>query len=397
MEDKIRKYVEYHFRFKKGKEKDELVEEVYTNLLDRFNALKEDYGDEEKAYRETIARMGDFSKIEADDNPEYSLLPRVYDVGLIVALALSVFGLVAIFLHSSLAFILTVVSIVIFVASAYYIYHKAQYEKNVNGDIDTFHLYLDKSFSYLKTVFIFWALTFTILLGLLFAGIFTFMSGVNNAMEAFSSPGQLVLAYLLSFLVAAALIGGLFYLIYTKIMEHYRYISGKSHLEGSFQKGLGMLRLQRNTVDLSKAIKLFVPWFMLLIVVISLMAPMMIRIGSIRLVAEGPALTMMFELIQPRYFFSGGLLLIAYAFTLYSIINSIRHEGQKLFLVLISMLGTSAAFIIVDKIVDIVSDTRRLTYPSQPDSLNILIIGSIITAAYLIFLRIKGFSSRKTE
>ncbi|MGM0436539.1 MAG: hypothetical protein ACQEQA_05755, partial [Bacillota bacterium] len=230
MEDKIKKYVEYHFRFKKGKEKEELVEEVYGNLVDYFHSRKETHGDETLAYRETIGRMGDFSDVNTEANAGFSLMPGVYDVGLITSLVLSVFGLVAVFLHSSLAFIFTVLSILMFVASAYYTYHKAQYEKNVNGDIDTFHLYLDKSFSYLKTAFIFWAGTFSLLLAIMFANAVLFMNAANNPFEVFDNIGELILLYFLSFVLATTIIGIFFYMLYERIMAHYRFISGKDHL-----------------------------------------------------------------------------------------------------------------------------------------------------------------------
>ncbi len=388
MEDRIKKYVEYHFRFKRGKEKEDLVEEVSGNLIDYFYQKSEAYGDEDRAYRETIARLGDFSDVNPEAARQFSLMPGIYDVGLITAAVLSAFGLVAVFLHTSIAFILTVLSISMFVASAYYTYHKAQYEKNVNGDIDTFYLYLDKSFSYLKTAFVFWALTFSLLLAGMFANVIMFMNAASNPFEAFDNIGELVLVYFFSFVLAAIIIGIFFYMLYERIMAHYRFISGKEDLEGSFKKGLGMVAFEESSFIVS--VKPYAPWVMLVFALISLLAPlsMVLDFGSVYY--DSIALIALFNLMQPGTYFIGIVLLVAYGFMGIALIKSIRDEDKKMGLVFISFILGIAAYMVVGFVIDQFVEGSYIMFTSTFNSPFILLVGTMLVGIYLLALKVRG-------
>lgn len=381
MEDKIRKYVAYHFRNKRGKEKDDLIEEVTSNLLERFEELKDTYDDETRAYRETIARMGDFTDVDRDYNPAYTLTPELHDAGLLVGVVLGLFGLVAIFLHASLAFLLTVVSIVLFVSSAYYTYHKAQYEKTVNGDIDRFHLYLDKSFSHLKTAFIFWGITFTILFGQLIAGTIIFIEGINNPMFVISDLAAFIGLYFFSFSIATVVIGVFFHHIHAKIMTHYYSLSGKDHLDGTFKKGLGMLKWDGffKTMTLRKALPFIAMGFLLVGLFTS------IRLHGLNGYIEWPVIPMVFELIAPRYYFIGALLIVTKAALVAASIKVIRHPSSSHRWMHLSAFSIFAAYALTYGLVL----QNTFYFPSFLNMLTLMAFYLVIALVLSILSRIK--------
>lgn len=384
MEEKIRKYVEYHFRNKKGKDKESLIEEVTNNLLERYEELKEAYGDEDRAYRETIARMGDFTDEEREFNPVFTETPRLYDVGLLVGVVLSVFGLVAIFLYSSLAFILTVISIVLFVASAYYTYHQAQYEKTVNGDIDRFHLYLDKSFSYLKTAFIFWGITFTILLGQMIAATILFIEGVNNPINAITNIQDFIGLYFFSFLIASIVISVFLYKIHKGIMKYYHHISGKGSLDGTFKKGWGMLQGDYTIFDIS--FNNLLPWIALVLFILSLILPIRIHTGEL---PDGylhsdsvPAFVMMFQLLHIRYEFIGVFPLLTSVWLAIVIIKNLRRPSGRILWFIISTLSVIIGYYLT---VTLAPSDVSVSFTTALNSVVVLLVLLIIMLARLIY------------
>ena len=387
MKEKIRHYVEYHFRFKEGKEKEELVEEVTSNLIDRFETLKEKYGDEQKAYREAIGHMGDFSEVETDDRIEYTLRPKLYDVGLVVALTLAIFGLVSVIMQGNLAFVLTVASIVVFVASAYHSYHNALYEKNVNGDMDYFYLYLDKSFSYLKPAFIFWAITFSVLLGQTIAGMVLFMVGAGdplNAIQNIEGIEGFIGIYVFGFLIATPIIGVLFYFVYMRIMDHYRYISGKDHLKGSLAKGMGMLRFEKSPdIDWKRVTRTIAPWFMLLIYFVSLLSPMALERDYGSRVTYQPLVGMIFSLMSPEFYFTGLILLLGYGLGFTALIQTIRKRSASFKWVIITTIGLIASLLLVTILLNVVNESTYLSFLT-PFSLIALVFGGVVISALQI-------------
>ncbi len=384
MEDKIKAYVTYQFRFKKGEEKTQLVEEVLSNLLERYETLKETYQDEERAYRETIARVGDFSSLDVEKEPRYTLSPGLYDVGLLVAMVLSVFGVVALVLQGGLAFIITMISVVLFVGSAYYTYHKAQYEKDVNGDIELFHLYLDKSFSYLKTSFIFWGISFSVLFGQLLAGIILFIMGANDPLSVMLNIGEFIMLYLFMFVISSLIVGFVFYMIYQKIIEHYTYLSGKDSLKGSFSKGFGLVKsssgISKNTYEkLVLGILLFTG-------LVSLIATGNIHEGSSS--TEAPMIFFIFRLLLPRNYFLGILLLVPYTGFFILAVKKLMNKSVEIKKVILMYATIFVGYFLVAIIGDALV-TARLFFDSAFNPITTIFVSVvavlIITLVYNLF------------
>ncbi|MFW6299070.1 MAG: hypothetical protein ACOC14_05255, partial [Bacillota bacterium] len=263
-----------------------------------------------------------------------------------------------------------------FVASAYYTYHKAQYEKTVNGDIDRFHLYLDKSFSYLKTAFIFWGITFTILLGEMIAATILFIEGVNNPMSAITNIQDFIGLYFFSFLIASIIIGVFFYKLYQRIMMYYYHLSGKDHLDGTFKKGLSMLK--GDDLSISKVFEKSLPWFALIFLFIGSISPIELDI-SYRHTRHAPAFMMMFDMIAPRYYFTGILLLIAKIALIIVIIKSIRHSEFPKKWLPFSALGVLSAYVIVYLI--LFQDTTHFVSPVNMVTLMFAYLVIVLVAA----------------
>lgn len=369
MKDKLRRYVEYHFRFNEQKDKKALVDEAYNNLLERYETLRDKYGDEARAYRETIDSIGDFTDLEKGGNGEYASMPELYDVGLVVSLILSIFGIIAFFITSVLAFILAVLSIVIYSGSAYYMYHRAQYEKNEKGDIGQFNHYLDRSFSYLKTAFTFWAVIFTILFGQLIARMFLFMEDLSDPFNTFTNFEQFVMLYFISFSISAAAIGVLFYLLYDRFMGHYYKISGKHELEGVFNRDDG--GVTPGLTEWPNPIKPLLPWLMVLLGILSLFVSA--RIGYQNGSTESSILGIMFVLFSPRYYFTGLFLIAGYAALFSSALKEIRRRKVRLKWIVMSTVGLIVAFFLVSFILQLIGSV----YFMFVTSLNPVIILSI--------------------
>lgn len=369
MKDKLRRYVEYHFRFNEDRDKEAVVEEAYKNLLERYETLKDKYGDEERAYHETIEGIGEFTGQEKDEK-KYASLPGIYDVGLVLSLVLSIFGIIAFFISSVLAFILAVLSIMFFSGSAYYMYHRAQYEKNEKGDIDEFNHYLDRSFSYLKTAFTFWAIIFTILFGQLIARMFLFMEDLSDPFNTFTNFEQFVMLYFISFSISAAAIGVLFYLLHDRFMEHYYKISGKDRFEGALNRDTGLVTPGKT--EWPNPIKPLLPWLTVLLGILSLFVSA--RIGYQNGSTESSILGIMFVLFSPRYYFTGIFLIAAYSALFYTSIKEIRHNGHvRLKWIVLSTAGLIFAFFLVSFILQLIGSV----YFMFVTSLNPVIILSI--------------------
>ena len=376
MEEKLRKFVEYHYRFNDARDKDQKIEEVYNKLLVQYNTLKDRYGDEERAYRETISHIDAFADVEREIRSEYTRGPRFYDVGMVLALVVSVFAMLAFFIAASLAFVLTVISIMLFSGSGYYIYHQAQYEKNVNGDIDRFDHYLDRSFSFLRTAFIFWAITFTILFGQLIADMFLFMEGLSDPFNTFTNFEQFVMLYFISFTISAAATGVLFYLLYDRFHLHYRRISGKDAFENE-QSGV----LETEGTELTNPIKPLLPWLMIMVAIFSLF--MSARIGYQNGSTESSILGIMFVLFSPRYYFTGLFLIVGYAAVFYTSIKEIKRRPVRLKWIVISAVGLMMAFFLVSFILQLIGSVYFM-FVTPLNPVIILGIGLLLFVVYAL-------------
>src|SRR5690554_6936637 len=143
MKEKIRQYVNYQFRFDKREEIEEIKEEITANLIDRYNEYLDSGKSTEQAYIEAIKSMGDFSdNPENDISSEYSIKPSIPDILLLCSTILSIFGLLIILFSNVTGTIVTVISIVLFSGSAYYLYSYSQYIRKEEMNIEKHNLLL---------------------------------------------------------------------------------------------------------------------------------------------------------------------------------------------------------------------------------------------------------------
>lgn len=385
MKDKLRIYVEYEFRFNEERNKEALVDEAYNNLLKRYETLKEKYGDENRAYRETIEELRAERDSEKKVGRPYSSMPKLYDVGIVVALILSIFGILAFFVSAGLAFVLAVISIVLFGGSAYFMYHRAQYEKNENGDIERFNHYLDKSFSHLKSVFTFWAIIFTIFLGQMIARMFLFMEDLSDPFNTFTTFEQFVMLYFISFSISAAAVGVLFYLLYDSLRGHYVKISGRHPVADVHGQGYGSR--QQESMEWPNPIKPLLPWLMILLATVSLFVSA--RIGHPNGSTESSILGVMFVLFSPRYYFTGIFLIAGYVGLYASSIMEIRRGQVRLKWIIITTVGLIAAFFLVSFILQLIGSLYFM-FVTSLNPVIILSIGLALMGVYALIIQAIG-------
>lgn len=159
MEEKIRQYVNYRFRFDRRPDVEELKEEIIANLIDRYYEKLNAGKTEEEAYVESIPSMGNFS--EYDNVPyEYSFKPSFSDIFLVCSVMTSIFSSLLTFVSSALGILVLMLSMLFFGSAARYLYAYSQYVRKEELDIPKHNLLITKIFKYVKTNFIFWAISF---------------------------------------------------------------------------------------------------------------------------------------------------------------------------------------------------------------------------------------------
>lgn len=120
MEEKIIEYVNYRFRFRKGKDVEESKAEIIANLTDRYYDLLKEGKSMQEAYVEAIRSFGSFTDDltgESADN-DFNVKPSLADIALVVGAILSVFGVFTSLISFTLGLILTIISILCYAGEA---------------------------------------------------------------------------------------------------------------------------------------------------------------------------------------------------------------------------------------------------------------------------------------
>jgi len=279
MEQKIRKYVNYQFRFDNRDGIDDLKEEIISNLIDRYqenlNAGKED----EAAYIEAIKSMGDFSENKINDIPEeFSDKPLIPDTLLVSGAILSVFGLLLTLFNPITGTLVTALSILIFSSSAYYLYSYSQYVRKQNMDIEKHNMLLRKIFKYMKTSFVFWAISLSFIMASLLMKLITSMVLIDPSQITFRTLNSYLTFYAILFIIALITFLLIFQNIYGRLMRQYYILTGTTRLVGKIREGYQFL-YGSNHVETNKSILLsekFIPILGIIIILPQLFIPLQI-------------------------------------------------------------------------------------------------------------------------
>ena len=238
MNEKLKSYVDYYFRFDEREDIEEVKAEVLGNLIDRYEEYLEKY-DEEKAYVEAIKSMGDF-KVNDDIVED----PLLVDTGLLISLVTAIFALIGILFNNILGVVLVMVSISLFVASAYILVGKAKVFIEEEKDIERSKYHLQKIFSYMKASFTFWSITLSLLgAKLLYSVVLSmaFLGGMNNGFYEEDFVILLVLSFVVFLLLLVVLLV-LSRVIYARLMHQYYLMTGDQDVESKVQKGLSFIK-----------------------------------------------------------------------------------------------------------------------------------------------------------
>jgi len=236
--EKLKNYVDYYFRFDEREDIEEVKAEVLGNLIDRYEEYLEKY-DEEKAYVEAIKSIGDF-KVNEDIVED----PLLVDTGLLISLVTAIFALVGVLFNNILGLVVVMVSISLFVASAYILVGKAKVFIEEEKDIERSKYHLQKIFSYMKASFTFWSITLSLLgAKLLYSVVLSmaFLGGMNNGFYEEDFVILLVLSFVVFLLLLVVLLV-LSRVIYARLMHQYYLMTGDQDVESKVQKGLSFIK-----------------------------------------------------------------------------------------------------------------------------------------------------------
>lgn len=245
MKNKIKAYVDYQFRFDHSKEAEDKKAEIVANLYDRYDQLLEKYHDEEKAYIETIKQIGDFNIKEEEIPDEYGIKPSWPDIAMIVATAFAVFGLATTVFSLVYGSIMLAISISLYAASCFYLFNYSQYVKKVEMDVVKHNMLLKKIFQFMKTNFVFWSISISLIASNFIQGLFSLIGGYgfmtitsflgSNPQEIIYAAQNLIVVGILTLIILLIVCYSYFKKLYSKLMRKYYYLTGDKSLKSHGQ------------------------------------------------------------------------------------------------------------------------------------------------------------------
>lgn len=242
MEEKIIEYVNYRFRFRKGKDVEESKAEIIANLTDRYYDLLKEGKSMQEAYVEAIRSFGSFTDDltgESADN-DFNVKPSLADIALVVGAILSVFGVFTSLISFTLGLILTIISILCYAGGAYYLYSYSQYVKLQELDIEKHNLTLKKIFKYLKTSYVFWAISLSYFAAKLVSILISFISALFIITDPWDIKAifytQIILSTLV-FIVAIIVSILVFSNLYNRLLQKYYQLTGEVYLKSKIREG----------------------------------------------------------------------------------------------------------------------------------------------------------------
>ncbi len=132
MEQKIKEYVQYHFRLDTREDLDLIKDEITSNLIDRYNDLVQSGLSEEDAYIETVKYLGETHSKEEEE----TIKPTWSTISLVTASSLAFCSILVSFFSSFIGLLVALSSITIFITASYHLYTTSQYQKQEEFDLD---------------------------------------------------------------------------------------------------------------------------------------------------------------------------------------------------------------------------------------------------------------------
>lgn len=237
MKNKINSYVSYVFNTNNIKD-EEMFDEITANLNDRYNSYIEEGIDSETAYIKTINTLGDFNLNKLEIKETYNYRANWANISLWVSLGLSILGTIVLLLNTTMSILFVGLSISLYIASAYYLYHSSQYSLKVLKDVEKHNELLKGIFKNLKTNFIFWNINIsfwiTSILGNL---VFLLMSYglINNTLDVEMLMWTYGIIFVVIFIIVLLIFNNIYIIIEKKYFELTQedklesYISNKSN------------------------------------------------------------------------------------------------------------------------------------------------------------------------
>ncbi len=289
MHKKIRDYVGFKLRSDQSKDREEKKEEIISNIIDRYDELYEDTKDKSYSYVEAIKTFGEFP---ADSNDVDLYKPQVAEMFLVSATVISVISLIVTLLSGVAGAIVVGISITLYAVGAVYLYQYSQFIQREEYDIQKYTSFIDKVFSYMKTNFVFWAISLSLIFTRMIYGIVlifaTAMTMDSLRIEGFYG----ILAFsVIGFLIIFAIIGSLFIGLYRRLMTKYSDLSGNINV-----KSIGLKAKEFITHNYTQKKNIFLrKWFYpVLHLVISVILLIDINVVSDSAVYDWPVLTQFF-------------------------------------------------------------------------------------------------------
>ncbi|QVK17577.1 hypothetical protein KHQ81_12060 [Mycoplasmatota bacterium] len=218
--------------------------------------------------------MGDFSENKMNDIPnEYSVKPSIPDILLMSGAILSIFGLLITFFSAVAGIIFTALSILLFSGSAYYLYSYSQYVRKQYMDIEKHNMLLKKIFKYMKTSFIFWAISLSLIMASLVMNLITQMVLIDPTKVIFSSISEYLFIYFILFFIALLIFLLVFREIYKRLMHQYYFLTGTTNLKGKIRESYEFLygrNKSKNSILFSKR---FLPILGIILILLHLSLP----------------------------------------------------------------------------------------------------------------------------
>jgi len=253
MEAKIKQFVKNQLYYYSQGNKEELHEEISGNLIERYYDFLKEVDNEQTAYLKTIGLMGEFLDEDLPDDG-YRLPIKLEDLAMLLGSILSGVGFFLLFFMPVAGIMFTIASIVLFVIGAHFSYGQAQYARKKDGNMAVYVSRLKRIFSYVKSCFVFWAGSATLLLSALIYTIYIFVRSTiiyssiegttdyNEIINVIGSVHQVFLTAFVVFLISLIIVGFLTYFVYWKFIEHYEMLTGEKNLNGGFGQIFSFLK-----------------------------------------------------------------------------------------------------------------------------------------------------------
>ncbi|AIO18831.1 hypothetical protein KQ51_00952 [Candidatus Izimaplasma bacterium HR1] len=229
MHKKIREYVDFKLKSDHSEDHEEKKEEIISNIIDRYDELYEKTKDKSYSYVEAIKTFGDFP---ADSTDEDSYKPLVAEMFLVSATVISVISLIVTLLSGVAGAIVVGISITLYAVGAVYLYQYSKFIQREEYDIQKYTSFIDKVFSYMKTNFVFWAISLSLIFTRMIYGIVVLFATVMTmdtlGIEDFYG---IITFSVIGFLIVFAIIGSLFIGLYRRLIKKYTDLSGNNDVK----------------------------------------------------------------------------------------------------------------------------------------------------------------------